>query len=324
MILSILKIIGIILLIIVAVIIFIVLVVLLAPIRYRFSGNFGDALEGEAVVRWRPVFFKAEAVYRNKEFQYTVSLFGGVVMTNTQKKLSWLGRKLFGDDERELSKASKKADKKPPPKNRQAAGKTAEKKEILQENSGYTADGQAEEEDFFSERNGEAFSENHIKTGQHTQHEKKESFFQRFQKKRKELQRKWREFVRTVRKLNHKKEALLTLYHSKRFEQVKLDLKQYMGTVIQIIKPEHLEGYIRFGLDNPANTGYIFGIAAMFIPLYQGFLTVEPDFTEQIHRGFLRGNGKIRLISVVKLAIKVILNKNLIKVTKKVQTILEA
>lgn len=323
MILSILKVIGIILLIIVAVIIFILLVVLLTPIRYRFSGNLGDALEGEAVVRWRPVFLKAEAAYHNKEFQYTVSLFGGVVMTNTQKKLSWLGRKLFGDDEGELPRASKKADKKPPPKNRQTAGKTAAKKEVLQENSGYTADWQ-EEEDFFSEGNKGPVSGRQIQPEQHTKHEKKESFFQKFQKKRKQFQRKWREFVRTVRKLNHKKEALLTLYHSKRFEQVKLDLKQYMGTVIQIIKPDHLEGYIRFGLDNPANTGYIFGIAAMFIPLYQGFLTVEPDFTQQIHKGFLRGNGKIRLNSVVKLAIKVILNKNLIKVTKKVQTILEA
>lgn len=324
MILSILKVIGIILLIILAVIIFIVLVVLFTPVRYRFSGSVHDALEGEAVIRWRPVLLKAEAAYHHKELIYTVSLLGGVVMTNTPAKLSWLGRKLFGEAEKAPAKSPKKAGRKPPPKNKQAAGKTAGNKETPQESSQYTAGWQEEEEDFFSDRSQETFSENHIKTKQQAQDEKKESFFQRFQKKRKKFQRKWREFVRTVRKLNHKKEALLTLYHSKRFEQAKLDLKQYIGTVIQIIKPEHLEGYIRFGLDNPANTGYIFGIAAMFIPLYQGFLTVEPDFTEQIHKGFLRGNGKIHLISVVKLAIKVILNKNLIKVTKKVQTILEA
>lgn len=62
----------------------------------------------------------------------------------------------------------------------------------------------------------------------------------------------------------------------------------------------------------------------MFLPLYQGFLDVQPDFEKKCLDGNLKGKGKIYLFSIVKLALKVIFNKNLIKVTKKVQTIIEA
>ena len=117
---------------------------------------------------------------------------------------------------------------------------------------------------------------------------------------------------------------MLKVYNSERFSKAKNDLKQYAGIILRILKPDRLEGYIRFGLEDPANTGYILGVLACMLPFYQEFLTIEPDFTRQIVSGHLNGNGKIRLVSVVKLAIQVILNKNLIKVTKKVQTILQA
>jgi len=49
-----------------------------------------------------------------------------------------------------------------------------------------------------------------------------------------------------------------------------------------------------------------------------------PDFEKKCLDGNLKGKGKIFLFPIVKLILKVILNKNLIKVTKKVQTIIEA
>ena len=103
MILSILKVIGIILLIILTLIIFILLLVLFSPIRYQFSGSLNDEPEGDISVKWAPVLLRITVTYHNKQLEYIVRLLGGVVMTNTPAKISWIGRKFFSfgesDDE---------------------------------------------------------------------------------------------------------------------------------------------------------------------------------------------------------------------------------
>ena len=51
---------------------------------------------------------------------------------------------------------------------------------------------------------------------------------------------------------------------------------------------------------------------------------IHPDFEKACFDGNLRGKGKIYLGAVLILLLKIVWNKNLIKVTKKVQTIIEA
>ena len=130
-------------------------------------------------------------------------------------------------------------------------------------------------------------------------------------------------FISKLEKIKQKKEQLLKVYHTKRFDQAKKDLVRYGKQLFHILIPEQLEGYVRFGMEDPASTGQIFGLFAMVMPLYHHYLVLEPDFQEKILKGNLSGKGKIRCVSIVKLGIQVILNKNLIKVTKKVKMIIE-
>lgn len=127
-----------------------------------------------------------------------------------------------------------------------------------------------------------------------------------------------------MQQYSKKKDALIKVYHSKRFELAKDDLKRYTKQFFRIIKPSRLEGRIHFGLDDPAYTGQLLGGLAWIYPLYQKYLTIEPDFENACLEGHLKGKGKIFLGSICKLALQVVFNKNLIKVTKKVQTIIEA
>lgn len=99
MIVPILKIIGIVLLVILMIIIFILTLVLFVPIRYRFSGSRYDMWEGTVCVRWTPIFLKIEAFFKENHLRYTIKLFGGVVMTNTGVRLSWIGRRFFSFEE---------------------------------------------------------------------------------------------------------------------------------------------------------------------------------------------------------------------------------
>lgn len=306
MILTVLKVTGIVLLVIFGLLIFILGMLLFMPIRYRFAGSFYSELQAEAAVKWRPVMLNAVVSCENQEVKYVIKLFGQVVMTNTDKKISWLGRKFFAfdDEEEDISQ---------------------EPEEGKEENRAE----QTEDRPYFEKEAGTA--------GKDLEESRQRDTGREREKKpdRKPLLSKIREKIRDIRvklqllmdklkEINKKKDALLKVYHSRRFELAKKDVIDYAKEILAIIKPDELEGFVHFGLDNPADTGQVLGIISMALPLYDGFLTVEPDFEKACLEGNLKGNGKIRLYSVVKLALKVIFNKNLIKVTKKVQTIIEA
>ncbi len=305
MIVPILKIIGIVLLVILMIIIFILTLVLFVPIRYRFSGSRYDMWEGTVCVRWTPIFLKIEAFFKENHLRYTIKLFGGVVMTNTGVRLSWIGRRFFSFEE-ETDTVEENVKRNVLHQKSENRDNPLENRNIKDANYNTNIKEQGEQS---------AYSDNKME---------KQSIFEKIQKRIEEWKRKWNHLKMKLREISHKKDALLRVYHSKRFEVVRQDLKIYIKEIFRILKPRQLEGYVHFGMEDPALTGKILGGLAVLLPLYQGFLDIRPDFEKKCFDGSLKGNGKIYIFSIVKLALKVILNKNLIKVTKKVQTIIEA
>ena len=301
MIVLILNIIGMVLLVILMIFIFILALVLFVPIRYRFSGSRYDMWEGTVYVQWMPVFLKIEAFFKENHLRYTVRLFGGVVMTNTGVKLSWIGRKFFSV-ENESDGAEEKEN---------ILHQESENREKPLENRNIK---ETDHNTDIKEQRGQNIYSNY----------QKRFIFDKIQKGIEKWKQKWKYLKKKLKEISHKKDALLKVYHSKRFEAVRQDLKIYIKEIFRIFKPRQLEGYVHFGTEDPALTGKILGGLAVFLPLYQGFLDIQPDFEKECFDGSLKGNGKIYIFSIVKLALKVILNKNLIKVTKKVQTIIEA
>lgn len=309
MILTVLKVTGIVLLVILGLLIFILGMLLFVPIRYRFAGSFYSVLQAEASVKWRPVMLNAAVFCENQEVKYVIKLFGQVVMTNTDKKISWLGRKFFAFDEEEEDIS------------RELKEEKEEKEESREE--------QTEGRRHFEKESGKAVTDPGESRRENTgrKREKKsdrKTLLSKIRGKIRDIREKLQLLMNKLKKINSKKDALLKVYHSRRFELAKRDIIDYVKEILAIIKPDELEGFVHFGLDNPADTGQVLGIISMALPLYDGFLTVEPDFEKACLEGNLKGNGKIRLYSILKLALKVIFNKNLIKVTKKVQTIIEA
>lgn len=306
MILTVLKVTGVVLLVILGLLIFILGLLLFVPIHYRFAGSFYSGLQAEASVKWRPVMLNVAVSCENQEVRYVIRLFGQVAMTNTDKKVSWLGRRFFAyaDEAEDVFQESEDEAE-------ETGMDWAEAGKHFGKESGEAATGFQES----SRRKIRAKTE---------ETSDQETLFQRIQGKIRAIRKKMHMVMDKLKEINKKKEALLKVYHSKRFELAKKDIIAYGREVFGIIKPDELEGFIRFGLDNPADTGQILGIISMVLPLYDGFLTVQPDFEEACLEGNLKGKGKIRLYSILKLALKVIFNKNLIKVTKKVQTIIEA
>ena len=96
MILTIFKTIGIIILVILFLIILILAVALLSPIKYMFNVKYYDDPDVLAVVKYAPVGLNAKVTFKEDTLKYTVKALGGVIMTNTDEKLSWLGKKISG------------------------------------------------------------------------------------------------------------------------------------------------------------------------------------------------------------------------------------
>lgn len=302
MVIMVLKIIGIVLLVILGLFLFILSLLLFLPVRYRFDGKYEDTLNGKALVTWFPVLLKADITVVDGKPSYVVKLFAGVVMTNTEKKISWIGRKLFASEEEDAESKKNKKDKN--------IKETEKSSDTKNETLDYPVDSY---EDIEFE-----------KPPERKKVEKKLSIYDKIKKKIDFCRRKWKNFVSKLKEIHGKKEQLLKVYHSKRFEQAKADVILYLKKLFQIVKPNRLEGNVVFGFENPELTGKSLGVLAMVLPTYQKFLTIRPDFTKSVISGNLKGKGKIYIFSVLKLAIKIKFNENLIKVIKKVQTIIEA
>lgn len=311
MILTVLKIIGIVILVILCLLIFILGLLLFVPVRYRFAGSYREDIQGEAVVDWKPLFLKATVTFREKKLEYIVRLLGGVVMTNTDKKLSWIGRRFFSFSDEAEAETSQKQSKK------EVTGVVLEDHiEGLDDVLHPEPENQTDKQTFQKE-SGKRAEDNQERSA-------KEPIWKRIKTIIAGIRNKIQLWMDKLKEINQKKEDLLRVYHSKRFETAKQDVILYIKALWAVIKPKRLEGYVRFGLEDPAATGQMLGVLALALPLYDEYLTIRPDFEQPCIEGNLDGNGKIRLFPVARLVLKVIFNKNLIKVTKKVQTIIEA
>ncbi|MDD5999103.1 MAG: DUF2953 domain-containing protein [Lachnospiraceae bacterium] len=312
MILSILKGIGCVIGIIVLVILLYIGIVCILPVRYEFDGDYHEQFDGGARIRYMPIGLRIAVSYHNQQFQYTVRLLGGVIMTNTGAKISWIGRKLFADEEKEEESSSVSE------QNNDISG--LEHVENMEQSTESHSSARASQEKKI-QHTGDSHSEEEC---QNVQPDKRISVRQRIRDRIQHGKQRIRRIFQKGKQWNKKKDALLKIYHSRRFEVVKADVKGYIKQFFYIVKPQRLEGEVHFGFEDPAATGELLGVLACILPLYQNYLMIHPDFEKACFDGNLRGKGKIYLGAVLILLLKIVWNKNLIKVTKKVQTIIEA
>ena len=282
MILTILKIIGIVLLVILALVLVIILNVLLMPVHYEIQGSYTDIADGKVIIKWLPFWLKVNMVLHDKDFTYVVKLFGGVVLTNTDAKISILGRKLFAEEDQ---KAEEETD-------RQSLMIHEEPKEQSEEKK-------QEQVDFSK-----------------VTKKKKTSWTDK-------IKNKWNTFTKNLKNIREKKDALLKVYRSKRFEKAKKDVIIYIRQLLRVLKPKQLHGKLHFGFDDPALTGRACGVLALFLPCYDGYFEWFPEFESKCLYGNIYAKGKFALFPICVILIKVVFNKNLIKVIKRVQTIIE-
>ena len=88
--------------------------------------------------------------------------------------------------------------------------------------------------------------------------------------------------------------------------------------LLKKIKPSKIEGNVIFGTGDPATTGQIIGAIAAVYGFFPEKLQVIPDFEEKRYEGNIRAKGKLRLIHLIIIAVKLIADRDFRYVVKKV------
>ena len=81
--------------------------------------------------------------------------------------------------------------------------------------------------------------------------------------------------------------------------QAFLRLKKELLFFIRKIKPDKINGYLRFGLEDPYNTGRVLAALSMLYPFYGEHFEVYPEFERVIIEGDIYFKGRIHLVHLL-------------------------
>ena len=281
-ILQILAVIGIVLLVLLALLILTVLAVLFVPIRYRASGEKeADRIEGVAAVSFLYPFLSFKWQRAGNENRWALRLLG--IRLKSSRKAD--KGKVAEPEKTDKGKAEETA---------QAAKPEKAAEPVKEEKQPATPSVQnAEAED--AARQAEKTGTQETDRGSS---EKKARF--------------------TISGLCDKMENIRdnVEYYKERLtaEENRLFLKrtkERIFAVLKSIKPKVLTARVVCGTGSPDTTGYVCAVYGMLYPVIEDRISFTADFENKVLDGELSVKGKVRVVTLVRHGIKILLDKQL-------------
>lgn len=346
------KIIGILLLVLLGLIVAIILAVLFVPVGYRLQGERTEGeISGKASVYWLFHLIHVRIQYLDKKMNPEIYILGIPVLSvkrklqerkNTARKEDASGRE--DAVKRRDASSGKDAAQRRDASNREdiAEKKVVSDKKPLSGNKPVTETQEkpaAEErieiqEKLIIEKKPEtantAEADKIAESGKIIQKENKENFLirmfysiksvilrilqipqkiiSRFRKMKLTIKRicdkikRWKEFV--------------TLDTTKRTLQFLLG--RGMG-ILKHILPKRMKGNLVYGFDDPALTGQLLGVFAVFYPVYRNRLQVTPVFDHAVLEGKVELKGRIFTVYLAVQALRILLQKDVKTTYKRLQ-----
>ena len=300
-ILGILKFIGLLILGIIGLVLALVLLILLVPVRYRAHGSYYGTLKGAAGVSWLLHILSCQVTY-DRELDICVRVFG----------IRLGGRKRSGETE-SGGPAEKQVDI---PKDEE------EKVDLEAVKTPLTDENQRDEE---PRRNKEvrnavetqgaesAQSTRTTRTVKNTEKKPKFSFRNPFEK----IRVTFRRICGKLKTLKDKKEQVLDFLSQEENKNTFRLLKKQVFALIRHILPGKIKGYIKFGFDDPYTTGQVLTWISPFYGFYAKKLQLVPVFDERVLEGELDLRGRIRLGTLIAIALRMLFDKNFRRLLKK-------
>lgn len=138
-----------------------------------------------------------------------------------------------------------------------------------------------------------------------------------------QLREKFRKIKEIIIELLRKKDRILEFL---REEHNKSGIKKIFVSIRRVLKhiaPKKIQGVVHFGTGDPCSTGQTLGAIAACYGFYGDKISIIPNFEEEVLDGELFLKGRIRLVTLLIIAIKLILDDNFKRLIKNAKQLKE-
>lgn len=288
------KVIGILL----AVLVIVALAILFAAVRYCGKISFDDK-KAQISIRWLGVVLRVPVLITEKNLQWKVRVFGVPILCS---------------DGAHKKRRSKKSSA--PKAQKRKAEKAAETVQKTQESS-------KQEKKALSvnlEKSPTApEQEKQIAPKQTTDQREEQSAFRQADEREKkprgirQLFLWLQNVIKIVRKMKKKVHSVQDLVDILRSDAGKAFICIVKENVIHLwkqIHPRRMRGKVIFGTGDPCSTGELLGVLALFYAWYGNGVQIIPDFEQKRIEGNVSFRGRIRMITLICIAWRIIKNKD--------------
>lgn len=288
------KVIGILL----AVLVIVALAILFAAVRYCGKISFDDK-KAQISIRWLGVVLRVPVLITEKDLQWKVRVFGVPILRS---------------DGAHKKRRSKKSSA--PKAQKRKAEKAAETVQKTQESS-------KQEKKALSvnlEKSPTApEQEKQIAPKQTTDQREEQSAFRQADEREKkprgirQLFLWLQNVIKIVRKIKKKVHSVQDLVDILRSDAGKAFICIVKENVIHLwkqIHPRRMRGKVIFGTGDPCSTGELLGVLALFYAWYGNGVQIIPDFEQKRIEGNVSFRGRIRMITLICIAWRIIKNKD--------------
>ena len=316
--LTILKILGILILAILGIILAVVLLVLLVPIRYGADVSFDGKPNGKISVSWLLRMISVQVQYDGKIRAIVkllwIHLFDKTVWPSEEEENLTDEAEEFDEfaEEEILSEIQKPAAE-PVKESTEDISKQSKQDSFVKPTSESNESAKKQKAAVKKEVPKETAAETGEEIPKKTFSEKIQEFMERIIKK----------ITDVVHTISNKKQVIsskidqaMTFVRNEANQNTfKLILRQ-IRRFFKHILPRKLTGHIRFGFDDPYTTGQILTYISPFYGVYAKQFTIEPVFGEKVMEGEVHLKGRIRLGSLIWIAVRILFDKNFRKLIK--------
>lgn len=270
------KVIGILL----AVLVIVALAILFAAVRYCGKISFDDK-KAQISIRWLGVVLRVPILITEKDLQWKVRVFGVPILRS---------------DGAHKKRRSKKSSA---PKAQKRKAEKAEEQNVPKKQSDKTEEQIASKQTIDQREERSAFR-------QADEREKKPRGIR-------QLFLWLQNVIKIVRKIKKKVHSVQDLVDILRSDAGKAFICIVKENVIHLwkqIHPRRMRGKVIFGTGDPCSTGELLGVLALFYAWYGNGVQIIPDFEQKRIEGNVSFRGRIRMITLICIAWRIIKNKD--------------
>ena len=314
------KVIGILL----AVLVIVALAILFAAVRYCGKISFDDK-KAQISIRWLGVVLRVPILITEKDLQWKVRVFGVLILRSdgahkkrrSKKSSAPKAQKRKAEKAAETvqkTQGSSKQEKKAPSVNLEKSPTAPEQEKQIAPKQ---AADKTEEQNVPKKQSDK--TEEQITSKQTTDQREERSAFRQADEREKKprgirqlflwLQNVLK-IVRKIKKKVHSVQDLVDILRSDAGKAFICIVKENVIHLWKQIHPRRMRGKVIFGTGDPCSTGELLGVLALFYAWYGNGVQIIPDFEQKRIEGNVSFRGRIRMITLICIAWRIIKNKD--------------